>query len=627
MPIISDIEKRTPKGRGLFAILYLLLAFGGISTVYPFLLMVRLSTADAVDQRRLEPFPSFWWNRDDLAKKYLLKRYSDANAKVSVPVIAAPLGPEWTSANFADLKEFWRTYYQPFDRIPVEAQRRQILDYRSFLSSLKPTSYTVADWDCDPDFLNYDDYLDKRLHLSTGERAIQYRVKVDTSIRGWHPHPDASYHLTWKYLAWTKPAYRHALAPAWVGYLKSKYGQFEVTKLNSAYGTHYTSWTELSFPLEAPINSVERNDYNDYVKKQFPYIWTRIKGDYQHEWTNFLVVEKKIVKPSAWKALTGIQTDSILAVPFLPELPDNEAWATVWSEFVFEKVHISDRKLLSPDRLYVQYLQSRYGSLENLNRAWATSLANWGDVRFADALSDYRSMMDRTTAIKTALTTDPYRVAIKILGRQSGAITNTLILMALALTAALTVNPLAAYALSRFRIKGTHKILLFILATMALPGEIAMVPSFLLVKNLGLMNNYLAIILPGAASAFGIFLLKGFFDSLPQELYEAATIDGAPELTMFTRITIPLSKPILAVTAMGAVLGAYGVFIPAILYLQNSDMWPLMPRIYELSTRGGSEATYAVNMAALVISSIPTLLVFLFAQRMIMRGIILPTMK
>jgi multiple sugar transport system permease protein len=199
--------------------------------------------------------------------------------------------------------------------------------------------------------------------------------------------------------------------------------------------------------------------------------------------------------------------------------------------------------------------------------------------------------------------------------------------MVLALVAALTVNPLAAYSLSRFRLRGSHKILLFILATMALPAEIAMVPSFLLVKNLGLMNNYMALVLPGAASAFGIFLLKGFFDSLPSELYEAATLDGAKELTIFARITIPLSTPILAVTAMGAVLGAYGTFVGAILYLPNQDLWPIMPRLFSMSTQHDIEITYGVNMAALVIGSIPTFLVFLFAQRQIMRGIILPTFK
>jgi multiple sugar transport system permease protein len=237
-------------------------------------------------------------------------------------------------------------------------------------------------------------------------------------------------------------------------------------------------------------------------------------------------------------------------------------------------------------------------------------------------------MVDDRTAIKSALTFQPYAVSLDYLTEQSHSILNTAFLIVMALVAALTVNPLAAYSLSRFRIRGSHRILLFFLATMALPAEIAMVPSFLLVRNLGLMNNYLALILPTAASAFGIFLLKGFFDSLPAELYEAATLDGAKELTIFTRITIPLAKPILAVTSLGAVLTAYGTFIPPILYLQNQDLWPLMPRIFVLTTaQHDVEFTFGVNMATLVLTSLPTLLIFLFAQRLIMRGIIIPTFK
>ena len=99
----------------------------------------------------------------------------------------------------------------------------------------------------------------------------------------------------------------------------------------------------------------------------------------------------------------------------------------------------------------------------------------------------------------------------------------------------MTVNPLAAYALSRYRLSYTPKVLIFMLATMAFPAEVAMIPNFLLIKQLGLLNTFAALILPGLASGYFIFLLKGFFDSLPAELYEAASIDGASELRMFCR--------------------------------------------------------------------------------------------
>lgn len=197
---------------------------------------------------------------------------------------------------------------------------------------------------------------------------------------------------------------------------------------------------------------------------------------------------------------------------------------------------------------------------------------------------------------------------------------NTMVFCLLTILVQLTVNPLAAYALSRYPIRASGKILLFLLATMAFPAEVAMIPSFLLLKDLGLLNTFAALVLPGAASGFSIFLLKGFFDSQPQEIFESAQIDGARETTMMLRIALPLSKPVLGYMALLAFMGAYGAFMYAFLVTQNRDMWTLMVFIYQL----GLTAPKAVMMAAITIAAIPTLLVFLAAQRVIMRGIVLP---
>ncbi|HEY0868672.1 MAG TPA: ABC transporter permease subunit, partial [Fimbriimonas sp.] len=116
------------------------------------------------------------------------------------------------------------------------------------------------------------------------------------------------------------------------------------------------------------------------------------------------------------------------------------------------------------------------------------------------------------------------------------AVWNTLLFVLLAIATQLIVNPLAAYALSRYPVKASGKILIFLLATMAFPAEVAMIPSFLLLKGLGLLNTFAALVLPAAASGYMIFLLKGFFDSLPQELFEAGSLDGAKETTMMAKI-------------------------------------------------------------------------------------------
>ncbi len=204
------------------------------------------------------------------------------------------------------------------------------------------------------------------------------------------------------------------------------------------------------------------------------------------------------------------------------------------------------------------------------------------------------------------------------------AVWNTLLFCFLSIVTQLTVNPIAAYALSRYPIRASGKILMFLLATMAFPAEVAMIPSFLLLKDLGLLNTFAALVLPGAASGYMIFLLKGFFDSLPQELFEAGAIDGAKETTMMLRIAFPMSTPVLGYLALLAFMGSYGAFIYAFLVAQDQKIWTLMVWIFQLQN---SAAPKAVIMAALTLAAVPTLAVFLCAQRVIMRGIVLPGEK
>jgi multiple sugar transport system permease protein len=158
---------------------------------------------------------------------------------------------------------------------------------------------------------------------------------------------------------------------------------------------------------------------------------------------------------------------------------------------------------------------------------------------------------------------------------------------------------------------------------MAFPAEVAMIPNFLMLKSLGLLNTFGALILPGLASGYSIFLLKGFFDSLPKELYEAGILDGATELMMFARITLPLSLPIFSVIALNAFTGAYGAFLFALVVCQDPKMWTIMVALYNLQ----SNAPQYVIFAALTLAALPILIVFLAAQKVILRGIVLPSFR
>jgi len=109
-----------------------------------------------------------------------------------------------------------------------------------------------------------------------------------------------------------------------------------------------------------------------------------------------------------------------------------------------------------------------------------------------------------------------------------------------------------------------------------------MIPNFLLLRDFGMLNTFAALLLPSMANGYSIFLLKGFFDSLPKELFEAAEIDGANEWHKFWIITMNLSKPVLAVIALGAFTAAYTNFMFAFIVCQDKSMWTMMVHIYQL---------------------------------------------
>jgi len=184
---------------------------------------------------------------------------------------------------------------------------------------------------------------------------------------------------------------------------------------------------------------------------------------------------------------------------------------------------------------------------------------------------------------------------------------------------------MAAYALSRLGLRQAEKILLFMLATMAFPAAVTAIPGFLLIRDLGLLNTFAALVLPTVASGMSIFILKGFFDGLPRELYEAAMIDGAKEWQVFLKITLPMTTPILAVNALNAFVMAYNSWEWALLVCQKQSNWTLAVWMYQMSQQLADQP-WAV-MAGFVMVSIPTAVVFIACQKIILRGIVLPSMK
>jgi len=264
-------------------------------------------------------------------------------------------------------------------------------------------------------------------------------------------------------------------------------------------------------------------------------------------------------------------------------------------------------------------LPARYRNGKTVEDLWQSFIGRPGAV-LPIAAYEAQFVQANAAELRREFAGRNYRYILDYILINGRAVWNTALFCLLAVLTQLIVNPLAAYVLSRYPIPAAGKILLFLLATMAFPAEVAMIPSFLLLKDLGLLNTFAALVLPSAASGYMIFLLKGFFDSLPRELYESGEIDGAKEVTLLWKIALPLSKPVLGYLALLAFMSAYGAFMYAFLVAQDQRMWTLMVWIYQLQ----AVAPKAVMMAALTLAALPTLVVFLLAQRVIMRGIVLP---
>jgi multiple sugar transport system permease protein len=256
------------------------------------------------------------------------------------------------------------------------------------------------------------------------------------------------------------------------------------------------------------------------------------------------------------------------------------------------------------------------GRIDSIEQQWRTEGSETLPVRAFDLAVLHRN----EGPTKREMATRNYRYVLDYVAINGRALINTFIFCALAVLVQLTVNPLAAFALARFPMKATARVLVFLLATMAFPAEVAMIPSFLLLKNLGLLNTFAALVLPTAANGYMIFLLKGFFESLPREVFESGQIDGASEWRMMLKLAFPLSRPVMGYLGLLAFMGAYSAFLYAFLVAQDRDVWTLMVFIYQLQ----QIAPKSVMMAAVTLAAVPTIIVFLLAQRVIMRGIVLP---
>ncbi|WP_282943090.1 carbohydrate ABC transporter permease [Paenibacillus sp. RC67] len=224
------------------------------------------------------------------------------------------------------------------------------------------------------------------------------------------------------------------------------------------------------------------------------------------------------------------------------------------------------------------------------------------------------------------------------------AMKNTLLITVVGTAFNLVATIMAAYPLSRRRLKGRNLILMVITFTMLFGG--GLIPNYILIKSLGIMNSYWALWLPGLLSTYNFFVMKTFFENLPTELEESASIDGANDLLIIWRIILPLSLPIIAALTLFYAVGWWNSYMSVLMYITSSGKQSLMVKLLQMidttsqsllnasATNGGEGATMqtllspeGIRAAAIIISVAPILFVYPFLQKYFVKGVLIGSLK
>ena len=655
MAILTETERKSFSGRFAIICVYLMLFLGGISMAYPFMVTITGSLGTHLDYYRRSALPRFLWSRPDRLMRTLTE-YFPPDLRNSFDELRG---------YFPDFPEDWRLWRQVGDETgesdswaasqleDVNSQENRDA-FRNMAADLAEFTLT---WDIDETVLAYHEstvapFLRQRYgEISELNRAWHIAVDSFNEVRagewrslpldqqGYMPERDTRYNDLLEF----RKAYRDnrfssflKRVPDSIGFLRPAslaytWENFAAPRLKVG---NRSALSELPFPVPEGAAEELTALWHEYLRERFPlrHVEIPVNDELQAKYAKLLEERfrqieyfNKIMKGAGVRDAEPASSWS--DVKLTPVIPGDPLNGRVWMDFVRTQVPVDQWSIRDtlPEKSFQKFAIERHGDLAGINKAYGLDLKTVEQLRlpFRGAFLHTFGQLEWSFALRQSL--GNYYIALDNLVLRGSAVRNTLFLIILTMLFTLTVNPIAAYAMSRFRLRHANTILLYFVGTMAFPASVSAIPGFLLIRDLGLLNTFAALVLPTAANGMSIFLLKGFFDSLPQELYEAATIDGAGEIQIFYIISLPLVKPILAVNALNAFMLAYNGWSWAILVAQDKSMWTLAVWTYQFSMFFSKEPF--VVMAAFLINSLPVFLVFFFCQKMIMRGIILPQMK
>lgn len=683
MALLPTMGRKNPRVFLGISLIYALLILGGITMIYPFMITVTGAVSNDLDYYRLNWYPTYWFDQKERYLKYLAERYlgrfdffksayriptswggfrdlpvNDESMKKYFPIYGIENNPlEWKNARkiTADYDEFLRTDYNSRrcaeNTIPLFS-RWQAVSYQEFLrgrylsrgAELKKIQVKNLS-KAEQDKIALDKIIDERgdYYGSFEDVSLGMYLNYAYHLPKWMATPNLRH---FDFVDWVRTLPGERKMPVtrqylWFRFLEKK--DLNTEKFNALPGIKEAGMTvesiaEVKFPVSEKSPAALLKLRKEFIEEEWPVRLRRIEVTAERQRDFEKALQEQYPSISVLNEIAGANYGNWNEIKLTDTIPSDDdsthvfqlqfaklnAQTSAWRNFVGGESKLKF-DILCPETAWQDFLKRKYGTIEALNADHGSQATSFESVELPVLLSDYVYYVDNRNYFFREFNLYNFTRVIEFLAIRGNAFWNTLILVVFTIAATLIVNPLAAYALSRFRLRRTNQILIFLLATMAFPPEVAMIPSFLLLRDLHLLNTFGALILPTLANGFSIFLLKGFFDSLPKELYEAAAIDGANEVTLFFNITMALCKPILAVIALNAFIASYSGFMWAFLVCQDSSMWTLMVWLFNYQNRM-SEYPYMV-MASLVLASIPTLIVFMFCQKIILRGIVVPSMK
>jgi multiple sugar transport system permease protein len=634
MPIVSQASYRHPRTRALHGAIYLALIAGAVTMVYPFLLMLGGSTQSGVDSRESKAVPTFWHDDAMLYRKHVEGLFNESLDAMNCAYQDGVPSFEWLAP-------------------PAQPNRKLVSEWRAFLRASPPPLYAYAlgyvHTPLSRTEPRYFREFKKHVAGAYGRDMQAVNRRIGSNFVNWNafvflpeayllriniPDDTPLLRSMWDFKARQPEGMRYYFSPEGFYrrmFLQNKYGP-EIEGYNRAHGTRYASYADVHLSRRLPEGTrLEREDWETFVRNSLNLLWVRADGEAQGPYRECL--RAKYGSIDVLNRNYGTAYASFDDVPPVDEPPARAIIRSDWNDFITgwqspdtQVLHILPANLLrihSLDFQFRDHLERKYASIATANAALGTSFKDFLSILPPQRDLHYLEFLETKGALRREFMTRNYKAVIDYMVVNGRGMTITVAYCILAVLAALIVNPMAAYAMSRHKMRSSYTLLLFLLMTMAFPPMVTQIPSFLMLREFHLLNTLAALVLPGLANGFSIFLLKGFFDSLPRELYESAALDGASEWVIFWQITMSLSKPILSVIALGAFCAAYGNFMFALLICQDERMWTLMVWLYQLQQRSGRAVVYA----SIVIASIPTFVVFVLCQRVILRGIIVPTEK